>query len=739
VTRELPLGAPEAASTLPDPLNQSWDRFSRVAVMLGVVTTLIAAVVGWQHSEAGKNADAASARAHALTVEASQIHARSQHLQQIALTVFAEGRELASRARSMRQAEMFGDEQTPAAALDDRRWGRLAAATDEKLERLAAERAWKSAPTLGDISSGGAYAPAEDPLFPGRFRARGEREATQKLALRDAANERNVEWDKRGNRYVAALAMLGTALYLFGFSLSPHVHEVRGYFLGTALVLLLIAGGWALVNIIVPVRGYPERAAEEFARGHVLLVSSTEGPGLERARRHFDEAIDLRPTFARAYEEREQATWLSETPQRATFSSLTTPAALTDAIEDLEKARYLGAESSGVAGGLGFAKVLLGLRADDSGLIEEGAHLTREALDEAPDNPQLRSNLAVAQLALGQLAEAADSYREATKDRPRDRTIQGGWLSGTFTDLELVAQYQASARDQVRELKQRILSALAGGGWSRPTRGPTFRGVSVYADPAYLQVEVAGFEGFEPDEEQVSTHWYQKTALGWTHLESASGLAVPMQRAGDGTIFQLIPFLRFTAPPTCLPATEFRAELYVGGWLAGRARGGSQPGPTRSEPFADADTYMLGCRPASWRKTIFKGVANGYVSQDASRGVYVLRLNDLFPDLPLAKKDEAALERTIPALAGAFPAPPSPARNERYATAFLGTELTTPDPAVVPAESDRESIRMYRYRGGRIVAGAHVDPDGSIKLGLVYGDDVVSYRAHPVFESLSAW
>jgi hypothetical protein len=46
---------------------------------------------------------------------------------------------------------------------------------------------------------------------------------------------------------------------------------------------------------------------------------------------------------------------------------------------------------------------------------------------------------------------------------------------------------------------------------------------------------------------------------------------------------------------------------------------------------------------------------------------------------------------------------------------------------------------MYSYPGGRIVAGAHVDLDGTVKLGVVFGDDVLSYRLHPVFESLSAW
>jgi tetratricopeptide (TPR) repeat protein len=728
----VPPSAAEATPGGAEPLSdRPLDRFERVAVVLGVLTTLVAAVVGWQHTEAAKRADEASASAHALTVDASEIKARSQHLQHVALTLFALGRDQSARGRSVRQAMRFADGGA-LPSLGGRRRTVLVGSIDRKLELLADDRAHEQSPRLGDISVGGAYEPAADPVFPARFRARGERAATRKLALKDAANERNVEWDKRGNRYVAALAMLGTALYLFGFSLSRHVRDVRGYFLATGFLLFLIAGGWALINIAVPVRTYPERAAEEFARGHALLVSSTGPVGYERARAHFDKAIELRPTFVRAYEERQDAIWRAATPQRATFSSLTSDEALADAIEDLEKARYLGAEGSGVASSLAFAKVLLGLQGDDSELIEDGVELGKEALEADDSDPVAHSNLAVALLAQGRIREATDRYREAATRVLENLGLAQGWLSGTLTDLELVARYRSVLRRDVLHIKQRIVGFVDAGDWTPPVRGPRLERVAVYPNPAHLRVEFSGYAGLA--EEPVSIHWYQRTRHGWAHLESVSGFGFSAGEQGISS--QGFPYLALTYPPTCLPDTAFRVEIYVGGRLAGAARGVSQSGEESMEPFFDPDSYLLGCRPKGWRPVALEGVANGWVSRDRTRGVYLLRLNDLFPGVPLSLKDDAAIRRTIPALAEAFPAPPSPAPRERYTSDFLGGELYAGQLAV-PFEESRESIRMYRYRSGRIIAGAHVEPDGTIRLGLVYGDDAVSYRRHPVFESLT--
>jgi tetratricopeptide (TPR) repeat protein len=687
--------------------------------------------VGWQHTEAAKHADAASVRAHALTVEASEIRAKSQDLQQIALTLFAQERDQLARARSVRQARLFTDQGSAATTLGGGRWNALADSTDDKLGKLAAERALPDSPAVGDVTEK-PYRPAADALFPARFQARGERAATEKLALRDATNERNVEWDKRGNRYVAALAMLGTALYLFGFSLSRHVKDVRGYFLGTGFALLLIAGGWALINILVPVRSYPDRAAEHFARGHALLVSATGPKGYQRAESHFDEAIELRPTFVGAYEERQDATWQGATPQRATFSSLTTSNALEDAIDDLETARYLGAESSAVTSTLGFAKVLLGLRTGDSELMEESVELGEEALREDESNAVAHSNLAVANLALGRIPEAREGYAEAARRRPDDLALASGWLSGTLTDLDLVGSHRRALRDEVRRFKQGIMGLVQTGSWTQQS-GRRFKGVAVHANPAYLQVDFTGYDGY--DGLATSIHWYQRTRLGWTHLESVSDFTWTAIR--DGTYSQLVPYLGLTVPPTCLPDTRFRVELYVAGRLAGTARGESRSGAERMEPFLDPDSNLRGCHPEGWRQVTAEGVARGWVSPDRTRGVYVLRLNDLFPEAALTLKDEAALRRVIPALADAFPGAPSPAPRERYTSAFLGGELFAPSPAGAPPEKQRESIRVYRYPGGRIIAGARVDLDGTISVGLVYGDDAVAYRDHPVFESLS--
>ena len=734
---DAPIGTvdPDAA---PEPVGEAWDRFSRAAVMFGVLTTLIAAIVGWRQSDAGKNAQTAAARAHELTVDASRIGVVWQQREHVALSLLGEYREQRAHVRSALQRQVYEVESDPRMLrLDRRHWARLSERTEKRLERLAHERVSPRSQTLGDTSPGGGLSPEADPNFPSLLQARGQRESNRLLALRDAANEENVEWDKRGNRYVAALAMLGMALYLFGFSLSPHVSEVRGFFLGTAVLLLAVAGGWALINVMVPVRTAGDRAAAEYALGRAELDAATGPDGLDDAIAHYTRAIDLRPTSTSAYRERANATFLRSSPQFGAFTSLTSAPALAASIEDLETARYIGSESSAVTADLGFEKFLLGLRRDDDDLIEDSIELTREAIDTEPDNPVPYANLGAAQLALGSEDDARASYRDAfahtvgTGPKGRTRTDVRDILSGTLTDLELVLRYDRVSRGTARALKELIVGSAGRGKWGPPRGNATIRDVDVRANRGFLEYRTGGYEHFDPEVGEVFAQWYQRTPLGWSHLAGIYTTPFRMAVLNDGSYGDLQAHLPFTLPLTCLPATTYRVELYVRGHLAGEGVGRSSARPQPMTPFVDLDNYVAGCRPTSWERRTLPAGLTGYVDPDAERGLFVMTLDDILR-APDYAKDEKALAETIRRFAQLFPARPRQLRYATYDTNFLGLDYS-------PSELSRETVRFYDYGRGFVLAGARKAEQGPTTIAFVYGSDVDPARHSEIFDSLVDW
>jgi tetratricopeptide (TPR) repeat protein len=125
-------------------------------------------------------------------------------------------------------------------------------------------------------------------------------------------------------------------------------------------------------------------------------------------------AIDARPTFARAYVERSNATHAARSTQITGVSSSTPDSgALERSTQDLRMAESLGLESSRLLDGLGYSDLLLGITAGRPELIEGRITYIQRALARDPDEVVSRLNLGMGLLAAQRVDEARHAYERA--------------------------------------------------------------------------------------------------------------------------------------------------------------------------------------------------------------------------------------------------------------------------------------------------------------------------------------
>jgi len=255
------------AIELPDTEESSADRFSRLIAILAVLATLAAASVGYLQSQAGKVADRADADAQQFAVRASGDLARSRDEAQVQFELFAQAQVQRRRASVASDEMIFGsnaDEQR--LKLEEKRSLALADTTEQTGREI--EKQGGPPPITPDSADG----PQRDGLFPQRFFSRTRQEGIRLTGLRDAANEESAERGSQVASYVVILAMLAVAVYLFGFSLTPHGRDSRKLFAGVAGALAAIAVVWAIGVTL----GAPERAPDEAASAMVPAAIVSE-------------------------------------------------------------------------------------------------------------------------------------------------------------------------------------------------------------------------------------------------------------------------------------------------------------------------------------------------------------------------------------------------------------------------------------------------------------------------------
>jgi tetratricopeptide (TPR) repeat protein len=697
------------------------DRLSHTVAVLTVVTTLAAAVVGYLVASASRGDDLADLTAQRHAVRANGRFLRAQHRAQVDHETFVLADEQRRRAAAASQEKLFAAGQAARGfELDEARWNAMAERTQE----------------LTSISEAGPDGPQDDPAFPVRFFARHRREPVRLAALQDAANQESSVYEGKVAQHTAVITLFAVALYLFGLSFTMQP-RVRRMFAGVGTFLLTAGLAWAGVTVARPVNRAPQQAADAYADAHVALETAASIEDYRRAERLFTRAIGLRPDFARAHVERADAAFLAGSPQRTGFASITRPRDLRRAIADLRAARELGTETVSVLGSLGFYTFAQAMQEDRPELLEESVAFTGRALELEGTDPVFHFNLAVALLADGRPKEAREAYAEGVRHvlytDVRKKTLRGNpsleeqWVAGALTDLELAVAGRGKAlAEEALAMKELVVGSASLG---RPGAGTSQVAVpTVEADlfPAEVQWR-AVLEGYDEERDTISAQWYYRdpSGLGWAVIPEPSGVASPRFDEALQQHFDLRSFLPDTVPPRCFPQGEYRVELYVNGRLAGTARQETTFGDLRAA--VDRDIGVGLCHPPVWTPALgnLPGLLAGWVAEDGSAGAHILHLSPprQFDDLEPAERSEVFLDTFIDAFGSLFPATPA-LDFTAESTFFMGL--------------DGALNREYVYEGGRVLAGAGVDDQGAVTIGLVFAPQEAHDEGTPrqVYDSL---
>ena len=176
-----------------------------------------------------------------------------------------------------------------------------------------------------------------------------------------------------------------------------------------------------------------EAAADAFTLGQYYLATVSDDEGYDRAIEAFTEAIDERPTFARAYFQRGLAYSARGTQSvGGGFSSNVEDEFLDKQIDDEQKALDLGLREPTLLNNLAFDTYVRWLRSGDGRPPAQSIELLREAAERDPEDPVTILNLALLLLADGQMEEA-DAMYETGIDRILYTGVTGNVPRGART------------------------------------------------------------------------------------------------------------------------------------------------------------------------------------------------------------------------------------------------------------------------------------------------------------------
>ncbi len=691
----------------PDDLVDSFTR--RVAVAIAVATFL-AAIVGFLQHQASTENGAAALRAQRHAIEATGSLVLTQERARVAVDAWATSLEQRVQAANLSQELLYVPE-SETARLEVRRLAWISLA--ERTEQLSGIRR--------DSPDG----PDQDPTFPSRLLVSSSREAIRLEALQDAANEVGGLWSNQATVYTAVLAILAVALYLLGFSLTIGVRRAKRLFAVAGVGLIVVAGAWTGTQVASSPRASADEAAAAYAEGMVALGTAFDRSGLETAVRELTRAIDLRPTFARAYLARSGAQFQLGSPQQEGFLSVISDEALAASSDDLARAYELGLDDSALLADLGFQRFLQGLKGGDAARLAESIDFSTRAIARKDNDPVPYFNLGVALLAAGRADEARAAYANGIaraiyvdlaagtlREAPYTEMT---YVAGALTDLGILAARRADLQAAVDELRSTIVGSVARRAiGAAGTTGATVTVGRLAADVFPSLVQWRGdVANLDDAADTLSVVWSRKDPGGtdWAVLPEVSSLDVTPTENVDpsrGTHFDISRYIGATVPPRCLPDGTYRVELFVDGRPVGTAEATTSSGSF--EAFAARDLGAALCRPADWTPDPGRelGLAAGYVGPAGDRGVGLVHLQA--PTLPIDQGEmivglmDAAIDGLEPSLPSAATYDEASGTGDGY---FMGLSETR--------------WRWYDYEGGYIRIGAGLDPDGGIYVGIVYG------------------
>jgi tetratricopeptide (TPR) repeat protein len=786
-----------------DEVFEGHDGLDKAIVIAIVVTLLIAAITALGQMRALKRHDEAVSRADQWVAVASQASFRSDSTAQLELDRFYLAQEARVRSEQARADALLGVGPAFRASADDsNRWnlvynslqsesGALVGGTRGSPRGIAGEfgdiqqltqgsvpeipqaqlvgtratcpgvtATWPVQGVPGRVPQAGAESPEQDPNFPSRYVADNRRSVFFLEARGTLASEHAEAEEKQFTRFGVSLTLFATAVFLFGFALSPYGRLHRRLYATGAVVFVVGSSVWAIYAAIAKPPNENVPAAAAYADGQVASTRGTDRLDTATAIAFYKCAIKFDPSFAPAYTNRALALNSLFDPTDPTGGSNTELVDKRDrqlALKDLELAKDHGAadpmlplvngtdvfetgleisnrlndgkleqglqqeqQAAKLLSGSATESQLVGDSRDPSGTGLDGRKAQAAKLLET--STLIAFNIAEAQLSLGHFPQAQRAYATAVELANQqlasaDAGAQG-YASGALTDLVDIAVHTTVKSEEAihahaEQEKNYVVAHLfseSGPSSSVNVSGtvvlPGLAGFRINKGPAFARSHV------------INAQWYYHSPKGraWSAFGSEpSGEQGSPNQSLDG--FFTEPFVPTTV---CLGSGQYMLELYVNGRLANRPSPITVTLPNLA-PAMLQDMGVSICRPATGKRqwqplragsprpgvpTRLAGLVDGYVSPDQRAGILVF---DVTPEADRERNGRgtsALLDKALAQLHDWLPGQPSGELPFRFP--FLGGSLGS-------------QTRLYAYPGGVISAGIGATGSGRVIVAVVYG------------------
>jgi tetratricopeptide (TPR) repeat protein len=520
-----------------------------------------------------------------------------------------------------------------------------------------------------------------DRTFPYDFFAQRASSATQLEAESNAYNDVSDKWSRLVDSYTAILTMIAVALFLFG---SAYVLYGRNRVIFTVLGGLLVATGlaWGAGLTITRQPGTPsDAAAADYANGVTAMDEAAAPSEYQAAIEEFTNAIKLRPDYAQAFAERAAAeAFRGSQAIGAGFISNVSPYWARLSAEDELEAYNLGDHDASQVLNVGWGYYTLWIVGGGVGRPPALAlSFFRQAAQLDPTNPVDLLDLGLADLAMGYYQAGAQSLSAGVRHMlyncpagpgqsncttPQPATSYGlrqDWFAGGMEALGSLGQSRlamgsVALRAAIANAKDMLAVSMASG---KVVLGPYRRalavpGLGAFLDPNYLELDVPvpkTTTAYRMSGMPITVLWYERPPGGtrWSAISETACWGHGQQLCGrydrQYNTFQFV--TRFlAADDQCFTNVEYRAELYVGGNLAGSLNLGPKDDyiGTNLAPALSKAMNVGICTPSSWRQQALprltfrvhdsRATVSGtlstselsYASPDHKEGVYLFRL-----------------------------------------------------------------------------------------------------------------